>query len=216
VEIDRLAQIIWNYHHMNQPLAEAEIIFVLCSHDVRVGEYAADLFLEGYGPLLLFSGGIAHAGDLLDTGWNRPEAEVLAEAAIRRGVPEEKILLEIRARNTGENIRFAQEILEAHGLRPDSFLLVQKPYMERRAYAAFEKQWPGKRFSVTSPPISYRDYVSGPIPKEAIISIMVGDLQRIKEYPERGFQIPQEIPPPVWEAYEALVARGFDSHLMKD
>ncbi len=49
-----------------------------------------------------------------------------------------------------------------------------------------------------------------------VISIMVGDLQRIKVYPDRDFQIFQEIPKNVWGAYERLVGHGFVSHLIKD
>lgn len=44
---------------------------------------------------------------------------------------------------------------------------------------------------------------------------MVGDLQRIKFYPAKGFQVYQEIPNDVWNAYEQLIAAGFDKHLMK-
>ena len=44
---------------------------------------------------------------------------------------------------------------------------------------------------------------------------MVGDLQRIRIYPALGFQIPQEIPDDVWEAYERLVAAGYDSRLVR-
>ena len=43
---------------------------------------------------------------------------------------------------------------------------------------------------------------------------MIGDLQRIRVYPERGYQIPQEIPDDVWAAFEALVAAGYDGHLV--
>ena len=43
---------------------------------------------------------------------------------------------------------------------------------------------------------------------------MVGDLQRIRVYAERGFQIPQEIPANVWSAYEKLVALGYTAHLV--
>jgi hypothetical protein len=45
---------------------------------------------------------------------------------------------------------------------------------------------------------------------------MVGDLQRIKYYPEKDFQIYQEIPPDIWQAYEKLITAGFDKHLMKE
>lgn len=48
-----------------------------------------------------------------------------------------------------------------------------------------------------------------------IINIMVGDLQRIRVYPAKGFQIPQDIPEDVWEAYNRLVALGYDKQLVK-
>jgi hypothetical protein len=48
-----------------------------------------------------------------------------------------------------------------------------------------------------------------------VISIMVGDLQRIRLYPARGFQIEQQIPERVWEAYEELVKAGYDRHLLR-
>jgi hypothetical protein len=44
---------------------------------------------------------------------------------------------------------------------------------------------------------------------------MVGDVQRIRAYPALGFQIPQDIPAGVWEAYERLVSMGFDKHLIE-
>jgi hypothetical protein len=49
---------------------------------------------------------------------------------------------------------------------------------------------------------------------ERVINAMVGDLQRIRLYPAKGFQIPQEIPEDVWAAFEKLVAWGFDKHLV--
>jgi hypothetical protein len=46
------------------------------------------------------------------------------------------------------------------------------------------------------------------------LPLMVGDLQRIRVYPERGFQIEQVIPEAVWVAYEELVSRGFTGHMV--
>ena len=46
---------------------------------------------------------------------------------------------------------------------------------------------------------------------------MVGDLQRVRgPYPERGFQIPQEIPDDVWKAFEVLVEAGYNQHLVRE
>jgi hypothetical protein len=81
--------------------------------------------------------------------------------------------------------------------------------MERRSYATFKKHWADKKLIVTSPQVSFEEYPTEEIPLERVINIMVGDLQRIKFYPEKGFQIFQEIPADVWLAYEQLIACGF-------
>ena len=51
-----LAEKIWHYHQMNHQLKKADAILVLCSHDKRVAETGAQLFLEGWAPLLIFAG----------------------------------------------------------------------------------------------------------------------------------------------------------------
>jgi len=95
--------------------------------------------------------------------------------------------------------------------------LVQKPYMERRTLATCVKQWPDKntRFSVTSPNVPFEEYFNDANPKELVINIMVGDLQRIKEYSKLGYQIEQDIPDDIWKAYERLIELGFGKHLMR-
>jgi uncharacterized SAM-binding protein YcdF (DUF218 family) len=86
--------------------------------------------------------------------------------------------------------------------------------MERRSFATFKKHWPEKELVVTSPQISFEEYATQQISIDQFINVMVGDLQRIKVYPEKGYQIFQEIPEIVWEAYERLVSLGFDKHLI--
>ncbi|MEI8143375.1 MAG: YdcF family protein [Candidatus Berkelbacteria bacterium] len=212
--IDVLAKTIWEYHHMHQMIKKADAIFVLCSHDKRVAERGAELYLKGFAPYIIFSGGV---GKLTQDIFDKPEADLFAEIAIDLGVPKEQIIIENKSTNTGENVEFTKKILEKKKLDFDSFVLVQKPYMERRTYATFKKVWPEKDFVVTSPQLSYDEYVSnGAILKQDIINIMVGDLQRIKEYPKLGFQIEQEIPEDVWKAYEQLVSMGYTSHLIKE
>jgi hypothetical protein len=72
----------------------------------------------------------------------------------------------------------------------------------------------GKELMVTSPQIPLEDYPNDELPIDLVINAMVGDLQRIEVYPGKGFQIPQEIPEKVWKSYEALVAMGYDQHLI--
>jgi len=212
-EVDRLARILWDYHHLNHEVHTSDVILVQGSHDLRVAERGASLYLGGFAPLLVLSGGL---GNLTRGIWDEPEARKFARVARSLGVPEESILVEDRSTNTGENVHFTRALLLERGLDPASFILVQKPYMERRTYATFRKAWPEKTAVVTSPSISYEDYPNEEIPLERVIHIMVGDLQRLRVYPARGFQIEQEIPDEVWDAYERLVALGYTENLIRD
>ena len=212
-EITELAKKLWNYHHVNHTLKKSDCILALGSHDLRVAERASELYLQEYAPLVLMSGGL---GNFTKDMWTEKEADQFATIAIKKGVPEKNILIENQSSNTGENILFTQKLLEKKKLNPQSFIVVQKPYMERRSYATFKKHWPDKDLIVTSPQISFEEYPTNDIPVEKVINIMVGDLQRIKLYPEKGFQIYQDIPADVWNAYETLITLGFDKHLIKE
>jgi uncharacterized SAM-binding protein YcdF (DUF218 family) len=211
-EITTLAKKLWQYHHMQHQLEKADCILVLGSHDYRVADRGAELYLQGWAPLLVFSGGL---GNFTKEMWTESEAEQFAKIAIAKGVPTEAILIENQSSNTGENILFTQRLLQEKGLDPQSFIVVQKPYMERRSYATFKKHWPEKKLVVTSPQLSFEAYPTEEIPLDKVIHIMVGDLQRIKEYPEKGFQVYQEIPADVWQAWERLVELGYNKHLIR-
>jgi len=209
--IDRDARIIWDYHHVHHTLAPAECIIVLGSHDTRVAERGADLFLAGWAPLIVFSGNL---GALTSEIWDRPEAEIFADVAAARGVPRERMLLEPRSTNTAENVRFTRALLAERGLHPRRAIAVQKPYMERRTLATFRQNWPELDVIVTSPQIDFDDYANDSISREDVIQIMMGDLQRLIVYAERGWSAPQEIPREVIEAYHRLVDAGYTRRLI--
>ena len=210
METDILAKVLWDYLKLSQPLETCECIFVLGSHDVSTLEYAVDLYEEGRGTYFIVSGGAMQPQ--LDT----TETEGFAKIAEEAGVPKSQIIMERLAMNTGEKFTITAELLGKMRLSPQSFLVVCKPYMERRAFATAAKLWPDKKVIVTSPRVSYEEYLNEDIPKDVIINSMVGDLQRIKVYGENGFQIHQDIPADVWAAYEKLVALGYSKNLVQD
>lgn len=210
---------IWDYMLMGHKLKKADAIFVLGNRDTRVAEYAAQLYLDGWAPVIVFAGsGSVHnhkAGREQFMG--STEAEVFADIALKMGVPKEAILIENQSQNTGENYEFTTKLLKERGISPKTVIAVQKPYMERRTYATGKVWWPDVDLIITSPPISIEDY-----PNEANsqdehwINGMVGDVQRIKEYPSKGFQIEQDVPKNVWDAYEYLVSLGYNKRLIKE
>jgi uncharacterized SAM-binding protein YcdF (DUF218 family) len=213
VSIDDWARTLWDYHQLHHVLARADCIIALGSHDTRVAERAAEVFLEGWAPLLVCSG---HLGGLTRETWTRPEAEVFADVAAARGVPRDRILTESRSTNTGENVDLSRELLVGRGLLPRKAIAVQKPYMERRTVATFAQRWPELEVRVTSPRIAFDAYPAGEIRKDDDVHIMVGDLQRLIVYGRKGWSAPQEVPPRVMEAYERLVAAGYTRRLLAE
>jgi hypothetical protein len=76
--IRELAEKLWHFHQMKHRLERAEAILVLCSYDLRVAERGAQLLLEGWAPLLIFSGGL---GAITKSLWSEAEADQFAKIA---------------------------------------------------------------------------------------------------------------------------------------
>jgi uncharacterized SAM-binding protein YcdF (DUF218 family) len=217
--MDLAKQTIWDYMLMNHELKKADVIMVLGSFDTNVGVYAAKLWLEGLAPILVCSGSgtIHHENGAYNAFVGSTEAEVFADIARKEGVPSEAIIIENKSQNTGQNYEFSKKLLEEKGIELKSVIAVQKQFMERRTYATGKVWWPDIDIMVTSPPVKMVDYPASN-PAVAVedhwIHAMCGDLQRIKEYPAKGFQIEQEIPADVWAAYELLVKEGGYSKML--
>lgn len=209
--VDEAIAQIWDYHHVKHPLQSADLIFVLGSNDPRVATWAAELYARGYAGRILFSGG---AGRFTE-GQAGTEAERFALVARQAGVPGEDILVENKSTNTGENVLFSKALLEKEGLEIKKVLAVQKPYMERRTLATLDIQWPEVEVIVSSPPLSFEEYLSEDLPFDLVVSAMVGDFQRIMMYPAQGFSSPQPLPEEAVAAYETLVSAGFTSQLLQ-
>jgi uncharacterized SAM-binding protein YcdF (DUF218 family) len=207
------AMIIWDYHQMRHELRPCSVGIGMGSHDLGVATLAADLFHAGLFPVLVFSGANSPT---TAARFPRGEAVHYAEHAMALGVPEDAILIEAHAANTGQNIEFSRRALAAAGVSVASVMLISKPYMQRRAYATMRKVWPEPDAVCVSEDLSFDDYLKSIGDDKLVIDMLVGDLQRIIEYPSRGFAVVQDVPGPVLDAYQRLITAGYDSRLMKD
>ncbi|EPT9252370.1 MULTISPECIES: YdcF family protein [Vibrio] len=206
----RHIETLWDYMQLKHELKPADCLFVMCSNDVRVAEHAAKLYHQKLAPLIVFSGG---QGRFTDGLFEKSEAETFAEIAKLSGVPSEAILLETESTNSGENVRFTEQRLKEEGKQCSSFILVQKPFMERRAIATFEKQWqsPYTQLQVSSAALPFFEYINEDMPLMMVLEALIEDFSRVKSYPEKGFQTEQNIPQQVESSYQALLERfGFD------
>ena len=201
---------LWDYMQLKHQLKPADCLLVMCSNDLRVAEHAAKLYQQKLAPLIVFSGG---KGRFTDGLFDTSEAETFAEIAQAAGVPGDAILLETQSTNSGENVRFTHQLLENSGILCDSVILVQKPFMERRAIATFEKQWqsPYSQLQVSSTAHPFFEYINEDMPLMIVLEALMEDYSRVKTYPEKGFQTEQVIPENVESSYQALLQRfGFN------
>ncbi|WP_030376923.1 MULTISPECIES: YdcF family protein [unclassified Streptomyces] len=205
------ARRVWDYHQMGHSPRPCSVAIGLGSHDLGVADTAVDFYKRGMAPLLLFTGATSPT-----TRERMPRGEAVhyRERALELGVPSTAILVEPRARNTGENIRFSRELLEESGVEVSSVLLISKPYEERRAYATARKLWPEVEVISASAPMTFGEYVDSIGDARLVIDMLVGALQRLMIYPDQGFMISQPVPADVIEAYERLRQAGFTSRLV--
>ena len=209
-------QILWDYLGMHQQPEKADVIVGFGNFNDNIARRAAELYLQGYAPKILFTGGLGrNTKNLLP----EPEADRFARVAMECGVPEADILREDKSTNTKENILFTREMLEKLGLKHERILGVHQPFMERRICAAMGVYWPEQSFRVTSPQVTIPEYLREAerqgMTQEGSISVIVGDFQRMDLYARLGYQLPQEIPEQAWEAFRQLVDMGYDKQLAK-
>ncbi|QEU92996.1 YdcF family protein [Streptomyces kanamyceticus] len=208
----RQAKSVWDYHQMHHEPRVVNVAIGLGSHDLGVAARAAELYHAGLFPTLVFSGGNSPTTAKV---FPRGEAVHFREHAVDDlGVPASAILLEPNAANTGQNITLSRDVLAAAGITPATVLLVSKPYMERRSYATARKLWPEVDIVCASERMEFDDYLKSIGDEKLVLDMLVGDLQRVIEYPKRGFAVEQEVPDDVHAAYESLIRDGFTSRLV--
>ncbi|MEU8003906.1 YdcF family protein [Catellatospora sp. NPDC049111] len=201
---------LWDYHDMHHDARRCDVGIGLGSHDLGVAIVAAELFNARMFPRLIFSG--ANAPTTIER-FPQGEAVAYRDYAIAQGVPEDAILIDAKATNTEQNLRFSRALLAERGIEARSVLLMSRPYQQRRAYATCKKVWPEVDVVCRSRSLLLDDYVASIGDAKKVVDMLVGDTQRIEVYAERGFAIAQPIPSEVRAAFVRLVAAGYTSRL---
>jgi hypothetical protein len=208
----RRARRLWDYLRLGIPVRSAECLLVFGGHDLGVAERAAELYAAGIAPFVVVSGGSRAVPDGSDSD---TEADAIAAVLLRRDVPKDAIALERLASNTSENFWLSAELLRDLGLDPQKFLVVQKPYTERRTLATARRRWPAKQVAVTSQQIGFAEYCAGDIPVSRILSMLAGEALRLENYMATGLiDLDEPVPVDLLEAAHALQAAGFNSRIL--
>ncbi|WP_330981774.1 MULTISPECIES: YdcF family protein [Enterobacterales] len=186
---------------------------------------------------LLISGGIGHSTTFLYAAvarhprYNilrttaRAEASILADIAHQYwNIPLDRIVVEDRSTNCGENARFTREVMEQCGITCRNGIVVQDPTMQRRTMATFAHVWqddpqaPQWRSYPGYLPVlrnathglTFTDEADAVWPVERYLSLLLGELPRLLDdengYGPRGkgFIAHVYIPDSVMAAWQTL------------
>lgn len=188
---------------------------------------------------LLITGGIGHSTTFLyaaiarhprynalpTTG--RTEAAVIADIAQKFwGIPADRILLEEKSTNCGENARFACALLRERNLAPTTVLVIQDPTMQRRTMATFARvagdygidahwlSYPGLTPELVNGNggLRFSPHNDGLWRVERYLSLVMGEVPRLRDdeqgYGPRGrdFIVHVDFPAEIDAAWQTLLA----------
>lgn len=203
-----LARILWDWQAAHEEPGPADAALGLGSYDVRVADRCVELFRGGWVRLVCFSGA---SGNFTEGRFPQGEARAFAERALALGLPESALVIEPHARNTADNVRLSRPLLESRGV--NSLIVVAKPNMLARARATLPIHWPAVPAGFAAARVPFgRDQAPGRTQRD-LINELVGDAERLRIYPERGWQIAVPIPDQVTRTVRELILRGYDQHL---
>ena len=211
-------QILWDYLCLNTKPEKSECIIGLGSILTLIPKKCAELYKKDLGDYIIFSGncGKGTKGVISIT-----EAERFKNIAREEDVPDRKILIEPDATTTYENYKYIKKVLASNNLNPNSFLIVGKPYQERRALLIANLEFTDKKYEVASFNITlndYLDYVKKDkfMKEEDIINEMIGEISLIIKAPKYDLQSKEHIPTKVIDSYKKIVALGYNKYFYTD
>ncbi len=204
---------IWRYHCLDENIPRDiqtfDLIVGLGSYDTRVAERCAELYQNAVSDKIVFTGAF---GNWTKDKFDKTEAETFADVAMEHGVPEEDIVIEDKATNTGENILNVKEMFP----KSKTVVFVTKPQMQRRCRATVEKQWPDIKAVVTAPNHTIVSQPVGDMDLDKVVHELVGTHWRTRAYAKLGYQTQQDADERAEEAFKALVEQGYTKHLPDD
>ncbi len=216
--IEEQVEVLLEYLFINNKIKKADVILGLGSIDYKVAEKCAELYKQGYGKYIIFTGNCGKGTKGIIT---KTEAENFKNIALNKGVPDKKIYLEKKATTTWENFIYSKSLMIKNNLNPKSIIVVQKPYAERRSYAISGKFYTDKDIFVTSPDFNIQHFVEyyEDIKENNLSDIIceiVAEINILEEFSKYDMLIPQKIPTKVKIAYNYLVNRGYTKYLFDE
>lgn len=208
-------KIIWDYMRLDMAFEKCDLIIGCGCMNMDIPVRCAELLKNGYGRKILFAGGLGKVSkDIL----KKTEAEIFRDIAIAEGVSSEDIFIENKSTNTGDNFRFALDIIKSNNLDYDKILIVHSLLSERRTLNVAKAIIGDRELFITSPTKTFDWFIEYLKNNEEkiydSISCTVGDIQRLIIFPQFGWQVEETVPDIVLEAYYYLKSKGYTKFIM--
>jgi len=109
----------------------------------------------------------------------------------------------------GEAVHYRQRAIEL-GVPPEAILVEPSATNTRENFELSRKL----DVLCASDRRSLDEYIGGIGDRHFVINMIVGDTQRVMEYPKLGHAVAQDVPGPIEAAFERLIAAGFTDRLL--
>ena len=212
--IDAL-RVLYDYMQLDQKLEPCDVIIGCGCKYLDIPIKCAELYKDGMAKKILFAGGL---GKGTSDKFERTEAEIFKDIAIKHGVLEKDIIIENKSTNTGDNFKYGISLLNKLNIKCNSIIIVHNALSERRTFSTGKKLLNSKKLYITSPNFSFENFINciknDEVNGREDIEILLGDIQRIVVYPQFGWQIENNISTEVVDAYNYIKNLGFTRYLI--
>jgi hypothetical protein len=200
---------IWAWLPTSDEPKPAEMIFILGNKSDVLPAEAAKLFKQQLSSLIVVSGGYGR----LTKNDAITEADRYLKTLGELGIPDDAVIAERESSNTGENIIFTQRMLTAQGYTFKTAIAVTTAMLSRRHRATMQKLWPAIAWTIHTPnPIPFEERIEQDNVQE-FFDLMVGEIDRLRKYPARGFMDKIDIPSQILTAQQVLINAGHTKYL---
>lgn len=118
---------------------KVDLIFVFGAPSNLRAKAAVNLFKEGFGRKIVFTGRGPH---YMQEKSAKTEAQKHADYAMDNGVPRSNIIIEDSSITIPDNIRATLNLFDEKNIAFKSIILVNSPYSQRRGWVSFQKYVP--------------------------------------------------------------------------
>jgi uncharacterized SAM-binding protein YcdF (DUF218 family) len=198
------AEILYSWLAMHGPVTRADTVIGFGHFDLAIPRRCVELVKSGAAQHIIFTGGIgAGTADL-----GKPEADAFADV-VAADAPQysRELVVENRSTNTAQNIQFTDELLKVRpAVAMGSVFLVATPCRQRRVWLTWRKhhpEIPAQNAAVEATYEETRDLYASK--QQDIVEQLLGEWQRIRDYPAKGWIVADEIPQAVNAAAEQLL-----------